>query len=468
MTEKNRPDPQEPTQGPAEESDLLHPDAEPTPVEDAHAQDLLLGEDEREYPAELLEDHGTEQTTDHTGAPITVAPSEHGRGYQTVTVNQHRAPDEAKAAARRRRVRRRTLTLVGALAVFVVMIFAFSMAVRALLPAPEAEDYPAPGGDPVTFTVEEGQGALAIGDELVAEDIVASQDLFVDAYNASESTTDIQPGEYELRRQMPAADAVSILRREGQEAVNYVAVNRGMRQSEVFEALAESTGRPVSDFESAAEDPTAYGLPEQAPSLEGYLATGEYRFPVTAEPQAILEQLIAPTFEEFERLGISEEDEQYRVLTIASIVEAEALPKDYAMVAGIIENRLQPNDETNGYLQVDATVIYGMGTRQVQFTEEDRANEDNAYNSYVHAGLPPGPIGSPSTDALDAAAEPEESDFLYWITTNLETGETQFSETYAQHQEYWHQYRDYCAQNAEICGEAGTRAGDGATGEPTE
>ena len=424
----------------------------------------LVPEDEREYP--VLDD--AIHTTDRDGTPIIVAPSTYGRGYQTVTVNPDRPHDEAKREARRKRRRRRNFVLAGAFGVFVLAVAVLSLTLKGLLPQPTAEDYPGPGGEPVSFTVNEGEGALAIGSRLVEQDIVASQDSFITAMNQARSSNDIQPGDYELKKQMPAADAVSVLLREGQEAVHYVAINRGMRLSEAFQALSTSTGRSVAEFEDAAEDPTQFGLPSSAPSLEGYLAPGEYRFPVTAEPAEILTILTEPTFEEFEDLGITDEEEQFRIVTIASIVEAEALPEDYAMVAGIIENRLEPNEETNGYLQIDATVIYGLGQRQLQFSESEKQNADNKYNSYYYKGLPPGPIGAPSRQALDAAADPEDSDYFYWITTNIETGETKFSEDYAQHRAYQQEYREYCAQNAEICGNAGSTAGDGATAAPEE
>lgn len=434
------------------------PDEHPAEDVDPEAE-LLVPEDERQYPA--LD--GPRHTTDRDGTPIIVAPSTYGRGYQTVTVNPDRPHDEVKREARRKRRRRRNLVLAGAFGVFVLMVAALSFGLKGLLPQPAARDYEGPGGEQVSFTVNQGEGALAIGTRLVEQDIVASQDAFITAMNQARSDNDIQPGDYELKRQMPAADAVSVLLREGQEAVHYVAINRGMRLNEAFEALSTSTGRPVEEFQEAGSDPSAFGLPDDAPSLEGYLAPGEYRFPVTTEPVDVLKILVEPTFAALEDLGITDEEEQFRTVTIASIVEAEALPSDYAMVAGIIENRLQPNEETNGYLQIDATLIYGLGQRQLQFSEAEKQNADNKYNSYYYRGLPPGPIGAPSREALEAAAEPEDSDYFYWITTNIETGETKFSEDYAQHRAYQQEYREYCAQNADICGNAGSTAGDGAT-----
>jgi UPF0755 protein len=390
-----------------------------------------------------------------TAAPVIVRPSSR-KGYQTVTVNRNRTLDAealAKREARRKRRRRRNIVLISAFGAFVVLVAGLSLAVRGLLPRLDSQDYPGPGGDPVTFTVNAGEGALAIGGRLTDEDIVASSGAFIEAVNQSRSENSIQPGDYEMRRQMKAADAAAVLLREGQEQVHYVAVNRGMRVNEAIEAISTSTGLSMSELEAAAEDPTAYGLPDQAVSLEGYLAPGEYRFPLDAAPEDIFTLMVDKTFERLEDLGVTDPDEQYRTVTIASILEAEALTDDYPVVAGIIENRLAPeNPETGGFLQIDATVIYGLGQRQLQFTPEQKRDAGNPYNTYVHRGLPPGPIGAPSLPALDAAANPQDSDFYYWVTTNIATGETKFAKDYAQHRVYQQEYRDYCAENAEICG----------------
>ncbi|MGD6980504.1 endolytic transglycosylase MltG [Citricoccus zhacaiensis] len=408
-----------------------------------------LDEDRRQYPEQRGEVHGAPAT------PVIVRPSSR-QGYQTVTINPDRAKDasqQAKREARRKRRRRRNIALVSAFGVFVLLVVGLSLGVRGLLPSPAAKDYPGPGGEEVVFTVNQGEGALAIGTRLEDQDIVASREAFIEAVNQSRSENSIQPGDYPLRSQMKASDAAAILQREGVGQVHYVAINRGMRLNEAFEAISTSTGIPVEDLEAAAEDPTDFGLPETAPSLEGYLAPGEYRFDIEAEPAEILTLLTEPTFATLEADGVTDEAEQLRTLTIASILEAEALPKDYATVAGIIENRLHPdNPETDGRLQIDATVIYGLGQRQLQFTQEEKEDASNEYNTYAHRGLPPGPIGAPSTEAIDAASSPEDNEFYYWVTTNIETGETKFARDYATHRTYQQEYRDYCAENKEICG----------------
>ena len=407
-----------------------------------------LPEDTRDYPdlaSEVTSYSPTEAAEDETEESLL--------GYMLVADGSEPAPevDEEALQARKVRKRRRTLIMLSSFGIFLGLLVVVGLAVSQLVGWTN-NDYPGPGGKEVQFEVNPGEGAIVIGNRLVDQDIVASTKAFRDAFEAADSDAQIQPGEYTLREEMPARDAAAILFGEDTESQHYVYVNSGHRIDDVYENIAEQTSHTADEIEEAAE-PTNFGLPEDAPSLEGYIAVGEYRFPVGASIDEILEQMIEPTMEEFQRLEIEDPEEQFRIVTIASILEAEARTEDFEEVAGIIENRLdRSNSETGGYLQIDATVIYGMGVRQLQFSSEDRQDESNAYNTYQHRGLPPGPIGAPSIAALDAAADPNDSDNYYWITTNIETGETKFSTTYEQHRQYQQEYREYCDDNPEICG----------------
>lgn len=360
--------------------------------------------------------------------------------------------EEDPVAAERRRRRRfrqiRGIVIIGALVLIIGSIL--SRVVGGLLPG-DAADHPRTSGDEVTFTVNSGEGAILIGRRLEEAGIVASAEAFQQAAEMSPGQH-IQPGEYDMQEQMTAADAVESLQGAGRAAVAYVVVNRGERLPEVLDTLAASTPHERAEFVDAVEDPTAYGLPEQATTVEGYLAAGEYRLPLRDSPEDMVRALVEPTFAELEEMGVTDADEQFRTVTIASIVEAEALPDDYAVVAGIIENRLKPdNSETHGLLQIDATVIYGLGERRLQFSSAERRDASNEYNTYVHKGLTPGPIGAPSLAAIDAAAQPEDNDYYYWVTVDISTGETKFAETYAEHRKYQDEYRAYCRENPDIC-----------------
>ncbi|WP_241521641.1 endolytic transglycosylase MltG [Arthrobacter pityocampae] len=359
-----------------------------------------------------------------------------------------RTPSEAK---RRRRIRR-TVVLLVVLALFAGTVYGAALMLRDVLGLNDVKDYAGPGGEETVFTVSEGAGALAIGTGLETADIVADSVTFVEALGAIADGREVQPGEYEMRLQMSSSAAAEALLGEDPTLVSYAAVARDLRQGEVFDILADSTGIPRAEFDALAEDPAQFGLPDQALSLEGYLHPGEYRFDVEATATDILTEMITATTDRLAQDGVTDPDEQYEILTVASIVQAEAQEGDYATVAGSVYNRLKPgNTETNGLIQSDATVTYGLGTRTYQLTDEEKKDTSNPYNTYANPGLPKGPIGSPSDEAIDATVNPADVPFYFWVTVDLDTGETKFSETYAEHLKYVAEYEAWCGDNPGRC-----------------
>jgi len=354
---------------------------------------------------------------------------------------------------KQRQRRRRTVVMIVVLAVFAGVVFGLTMFLRDLLGMNETKDYPGPGEGSASFVVQPGEGPLLIGDNLVAQDIVATSKKFVEAFQQEADGRQIQPGTYELRYQMSASGAVSALLGDGGTAVHYAAVARDLRQTETFDILVESTGIPRAEFEALAASPRDFGLPEKAVSLEGYLFPGEYRFPIDATATEIVTEMVDNAFAALEEAGVSDPAAQYDVMTKASIIQAEAGEADYTKVAGAIENRLRAeNTETNGLIQSDATVTYGLGRKSYDLTPEEKADKANRYNTYANPGLPVGPIGSPSIEAIEAAANPADVPFFYWVTVNLDSGETKFSSTLAEHSRYVTEYQDWCStQEAGRC-----------------
>ncbi|NKX54067.1 endolytic transglycosylase MltG [Arthrobacter sp. E918] len=368
------------------------------------------------------------------------APAGHSRRSAGAVKNK-------KLTARQRRRRRRNLIMLSVLGVFAAGLVGMVLTLQNLLGMNEPKDFAGPGGAEVTFTVEQGAGPIAIASDLTEREIVASSEVFLEELASLAQGREVQPGTYTLRLEMPARDAAEVLLADAGSKVAYAAVNRTLRQHEIFEALSKGTQIPVSEFEKLAQDPQALGLPPQARNLEGYLFPGEYRFPLDATAEDILKEMVGNTLERLEADGITDPDEQFRVLTIASIVEAEAGEADYATVAGAIMNRLKPdNTETSGLIQSDATVTYGLNRKSYDITPEEKADKSNPYNTYAHPGLPAGPINSPGGPAIDAAANPKDVPYYYWVTVNLDTGETKFSETLAEHNSYTREYLDWCAK----------------------
>jgi UPF0755 protein len=355
-----------------------------------------------------------------------------------------------KVPSKKVRRRRRFLALVLSLTVFVVAIAVGAQFLKPLLGMDTMADYPGPGTGDVTITVEPGAGPRSVATELQSKKVVANADTFLKEFTASGGA--LNPGTFSMRQEMKNSDAVAVLLNKDQGKVMYFALSAGLRISESLQAISEGTGISVPDLKALSNAPAQFGVPAKAKNLEGYLAPGEYRFPLGTSAKDILQKLVGNTLDELKAQGVTDPAKQYDVVTVASIVQAEGGQAEYGDVAGAIYNRLKPNNtETNGLIQSDATVTYGLGIRSFHIDEAQKADKSNPYNTYANQGLPAGPIGSPGKTAIDAAAKPKTNSYLYWVTINLDTKETKFSKTLAEHNGYVAQYNAWCEANPGRC-----------------
>lgn len=375
-------------------------------------------------------------------------------------VVEHHEPvaEEPMPSRRSSRVSKRVRKRRRTLAFFVILVLFIGVgyfAVRSILPmfgAFQVADFPGPGTETVSFEVPEGATGRGVAAGLAQDGIVASEKAFLNALTDAEGTGALQPGTFIMKKEMKASDAVAILLQPSNDKVHYAAVPQNLRIGETLELLAKSTGIPLAEYQALAKDPAAFDLPDQAKNLEGYLAPGEYRLPIEMSAKEILAEMVDVTKANLQAAQVSDPAEQYRVLTIASIIEFEGREADYAAISGAIENRINnPNGETHGFLQSDATVVYGLGTKSYNFTQAQREDKSNPYNTFANPGLPVGPIGSPAKKAIEAAAHPEKNDFYFWVTVNLKTGETLFAKTFAEHQANVAKYTAWCQANEGEC-----------------
>jgi UPF0755 protein len=409
-----------PHEGYALHSDALHPD------DQAH---------------ELYEDAGDHHVLAHPEAEYHDEP---GHELMAGAVRYDKGP------SKKTRRRRRFLALVLTLTVFVVAVAVGAQFLKPLLGGDKVADYPGPGTGDVTITVEPGAGPKSVATELESKKVVANADTFLKEFAASGG--DLSPGSFTMRQEMKNSDAVAILLNKDKAKVMYFALSAGLRINESLQAISEGTGISASDLTALSDKPAQFGLPAKAKNLEGYLAPGEYRFPLGSSAKDILQKLVGTTLGELKAQGVSDPAKQYDIVTVASIVQAEGGQADYGDVAGAIYNRLKPNNtETNGLIQSDATVTYGLGIHSFHIDDAQKADKSNPYNTYANKGLPAGPIGSPGKTAIDAAAKPKTNSYLYWVTINLDTKETKFSKTLAEHLGYVEQYNAWCAANPGRC-----------------
>ncbi|MFJ5696722.1 endolytic transglycosylase MltG [Arthrobacter sp. NPDC093139] len=369
-------------------------------------------------------------------------------GHQLLASRQGATPVPRPSKKVRRR--RRLVALLLTLALFVTATVVGAQFLKPLLGTDKPSDYPGPGTGQVKLSVQPGEGPVSVAAKLEEARVVANADTFISALSASGGT--LSPGEYDFKQEMKNSDAVAVLLNEGQAKVMYFALSAGLRINESLEAISEGSGIPVGQLKSLSDSPQQFGLPAKAKNLEGYLAPGEHRFPVGSTPKDILTQLVKITQDELKAQGVTDPAKQYEVVTVASIVQAEGGQAEYKDVAGAIYNRLKPNNtETAGLIQSDATVTYGLGRKSFHITEEEKADKSNPYNTYAIQGLPVGPIGSPGKTAIDASAKPNKNEYMYWVTINLDTKETKFSKTLAEHQRYVDQYNAWCEANPGRC-----------------
>jgi UPF0755 protein len=162
--------------------------------------------------------------------------------------------------------------------------------------------------------------------------------------------------------------------------------------------------------------------------MDGYLFPATYEIEPGTNAHALIQIMVNRMGVELKKFGVTDAD-RHMVLTMASIIQKEArLTPDFYKVSRVFYNRIAQGM----HLQSDATVSYGSGGSTVTTTNAERA-DGNGYNTYVHAGLPIGPIGAPGETAIDAALHPAAGTWLYFCAINLKTGETDFSTTYAEH-----------------------------------
>ncbi|WP_124039413.1 endolytic transglycosylase MltG [Neoactinobaculum massilliense] len=309
-------------------------------------------------------------------------------------------------------------------------------------------DYEGTGSGSVTVTVPDGATGTEIANILSDEGVVATPGAFIKAFNADGRSSSIQPGTYTLKKKMSASAAISALLDPANVATIKVVIPEGFTQWQLSARLAKKFGVEESAVKKAMADTDAIGLPAEANGkIEGWVAPATYTFEPDTTVTEALKTMIAKRVNALKSQGVAQ-DQWESVLIKASIVEREVATQDeYAKVARVIENRLSDTTgEVAGRLQMDSTVLYGAGkTGGVPTAAELKA--DTAYNTYVHAGLPPTPIGMPGEAAIAAVLAPARGDWLYFTTVNLTTGETKFTADYAEQQKFQQEFRDWLKAN---------------------
>lgn len=352
-------------------------------------------------------------------------------------------------AGRRRERARRRRKIKTAIALFVTAMlvtgvgFAVVPWVKQALTSSSVSDYTGEGTGEIVVTIPEGATGTAMGKILQEKGVVKSAASFVAAFKESPRAAQIQPGSYTMRKQMSGASAVARLLDPAAKANAGVTVVEGFTARHVFERMANVMQIPLEDIVAASKDSAAIGLPGVAKgNIEGWLSPATYNFAPGTTPAQALKKMIERRISELEKLGISQ-DQWQRQLIIASIVEREVSFEKYrGQVARVILNRLEDKSVSHGLLQMDSTVLYGVGKSGGVPTAADLKN-DNPYNTYRHKGLPPAPISNPSMEVIRDSINPPAGKWLFFVTVDLNTGETKFADNLDDHNANVAQFRKW-------------------------
>ncbi len=315
------------------------------------------------------------------------------------------------------------------------------------------EDISRPASDdptPVVFTVEPGETAGDIALRLKRLGLITDAELFRQLAHYEKADSKLEAGRYELRANMTMEEIIETLQHGRLEEIA-VTVPEGWRAEQIAEMLAQEVGVDDDEFLTLVQGRHFdYEFLQDRPpeaTLEGFLFPDTYLLPVHPTALDIIERMLANFDQRFtaEMRQMAEEQEMsvYQVVTLASIVEREAVvAEERPVIAGVFLNRLEEGMNLDSCPTVQYALGYQEDTGQwwktpLTLEELDRVN--SPYNTYLHRGLPPGPICNPGLASIQAVLEPVESDYLYFLAKG--DGSHAFAKTFEEHLQNQQKYQ---------------------------
>jgi UPF0755 protein len=285
-----------------------------------------------------------------------------------------------------------------------------------------------PKGQEKFVLLRPGSSARHIARELRNEGIIRSPAVFL-LWHEWRGRPALKAGEYKFDHPASTRGVYDRIV-AGDIYVHTVVIPEGYNTFDIANAMQEAGLSSSSDFLAVTRSDVSLisDLDPQAMSLEGYLFPDTYEFTRTQSLHDMAAAMVRRFRQETRQLGLNANF--HDVVTMASIVEKEtAVPSERPLVAGVFYNRLHRKI----VLATDPTVIYAalLAGRYNGVIHQSDLQSDSPYNTYRHAGLPPGPICSPGRDSLQAAMQPASSDFLYFVSDN--NGHHRFARTMQEH-----------------------------------
>jgi uncharacterized YceG family protein len=417
------------------------PDAEPTAPADA--QPTAPAEAEPHAPADAEPTAPAPPSTadplswDDPVPSVTVRRvSEEPLGTKRVAASQvataagAEAPPRFGAPPRGRPRGRRGLRRAGPLLILLAGVFLLWFVVSLFQP------FKGDGSGNVRITIPAGAGTGDIADLLAEKDVVGSSFFFSLRARLSGDRGRLRAGTYTLKRDMSYSAALGALTKApGKATTVSITVPEGRSISETIPLVRKAGLR--GGYTKAARSRRLLadvGAPRRVKTLEGYLWPSTYELKAGTGADGLVQKQVAEFKRNFAKVDLSYAKRKnlttYDVLIIASMIEREAgVDKDRALISAVIYNRLHERMQ----LGIDATTRYEL-ENWVRPLRSSDFKSNSPYNTRVHLGLPPTPIGNPGLPSIQAAAHPARVSYLYYVVKPCGNGEHAFSSTDAKFQ----------------------------------
>jgi UPF0755 protein len=289
----------------------------------------------------------------------------------------------------------------------------------------------------VTVVIPAHQGARQIGDLLAQDKVIPSGFFFELRAGLAGERGDLRPGTYHLQEGISYAAALTALTKVPRAAkTSQVTLSEGHTRAYIAKLLAKQKIKGnylAATRRSKLLDPHRYGAPRHVPSLEGFLFPDTFTLVDPIKVSVLVDDQLRDFKQRFAKVNLgyarSKHLTPYEVLTVASLIEAEAASqKARPLIASVIYNRLADHM----MLQFDSTTRYATGnfTRPLKVSQ---LNSHSPYNTHTHFGLPPTPIDSPGVAAIQAAAHPARTHYLYFFAKPCSNASV-FATSYTQFQ----------------------------------
>lgn len=285
------------------------------------------------------------------------------------------------------------------------------------------------------FTIQFGETAASVGMRLQSENLIRSAALFSFLSSVNGLDGRIRAGRYALSPAMGTQEILFYLVRHNEIVTELkVTIPEGFTAREIAARMEANELCSRAEWMDIVDEPVLYNIDtggQALKNLEGFMFPDTYYFRKAAPCEEHVQKTVSQFFKVFSQKAINIAESQglslLEIVTLASLIEKEAQVDDErALISSVLRNRLKKGM----LLQCDATILYALPERKSRVLYED-LKIDSPYNTYMHKGLPPGPIGNPGAQSLAAALKPADSPYYYYVSTG--DGSHLFTRTAAEH-----------------------------------